>query len=125
MLFINYYPLNEDIPKYESINNYQHIFIEYSEKIPSLTDALYQMFKSTVILDQKVHDITQYIMQKAEKIAKFNFDLIKEKYPIMTEKDAIIICSYSCEYEIDPNFSPHKILNINLNKENRGEGIQN
>ena len=125
MLSINYYPLNEDISKYESINNYQNIFIEYSEKIPSLADALYQMFKSTGISDQKVYDITQYIIKKAEKIVRFNFDLIKEKYSMMTEIDAIIICSYSCEYEIDSNFSPYKILNINLNKENKSEGIQN
>ena len=50
--------------------------------------------------------------------------IIKKKYPFIKKEEAKIISSYSCE-AFDPNYSPYKIVNDNLNKENRFIGIKN
>ena len=120
---IHFYDSNEDTIKNESINNFSSIFKEYSIKIPSLNDALNEMFISTGIPSQKAYEFTKEIMLKSSEIIKYNFDLINQKYPIILEEEAKIISSYTCELT-NPYYSPYKILNRSLCEENREEGIK-
>ena len=118
-----FYTIKEDKSKKETINNYNHLFQECIKQTPSLSEALNQMYVSIGLSSQKAYDLTMDIILKSEKIIKFNFDLINEKYPFLTKDEAIIISSYTCEAK-DPNYSPYKILNINLCEENRNESIK-
>ena len=86
-----FYTPNEDIPIKDSLNDYKIIFEEYSTYNPSLKEALEQMFKSTGISDQKAFEFANDIIIKVEKIIKYNFDLIKEKYPHLKIDEAKII----------------------------------
>jgi len=45
---IHFYDNNEDTIKNESINHFSSIFKEYNNNIPSLSDALNEMFTSLV-----------------------------------------------------------------------------
>ena len=123
-MFLYFYTSNEDISISDSINDYNYIFESYSNNTPCLSEALEQMIKSTGLSDQKVFDLTNDIISKCEKIVKSNSTLITDKYQNITLKDAKIISSYSCEAE-DPNYSPYKILNMNLCSEKREQGIKN
>ena len=126
MLALNFYPPNEDIQKYESIDNYKNIFTEYIEKKPTINEALLELFQSTGISEQKANEMMQDILSKAGKVVEFNYNLIKEKYPMITTEDAIIISSYTCECEsIYSNYNPYKIVNQKLNEVNREEAIKN
>ena len=118
-----FYSEKEDIPKKESINNYNYLFKEYIKNNPCLNEALNQMYVSTGLSDEKVNELIKDILIKSEKIIEFNFDLINEKYPLLTRYEAKIIASYLCE-AFDPNYSPYKILNTNLCEENRNESIK-
>ena len=121
---LHFYSYNEDIPKKESLIDFENIFKEFINNVPSLKEALYQMFKLEGIPDQEVYDLTNEILLKSEKIIKFNFDIIKEKYPFITIEEAKIISSYTCEAS-KSDYSPYKILNRNLCEENRTIGINN
>ena len=123
---LNFYPANEDIQKYDSVDNYQQIFIEYSKKVPSIEEALHELFLSTGISDQKAYELMEDILSKAKKVVEFNYELINKEYQTITTTDAIIISSYTCECETEySNYSPYKILNRKLNEENRAESIKN
>ena len=91
---IHFYDSNEDTIKNESINNFSSIFKEYNIKIPSLADALNEMFITTGISSQKAYEFTEDIMLKSSEIIKFNFELINKKYPLILEEEAKIISSY-------------------------------
>ena len=117
-----YYADKEDILKEDSINNYEDIFKEYNKKIPSLDEALNEMYKSINISDLKAKTLKEDILAKTAEIIRNNFKFIKQKFPIITEEEAQIICSYNC-IPYDPNFTPYIILNRNLCEENRYEGI--
>ena len=101
MKALNFYPANEDIQKYDSVDNYQQIFIEYSKKVPSIEEALHELFLSTGISDQKAYELMEDILSKAKKVVELNYDLINKKYPPITTTDAIIISSYTCECETE------------------------
>ena len=118
-----FYEKTEDVPKNESLNKYQHLFLNYTKSLPSLTEALNQMFSSTDISDQKINELTEDILSKSQKNINSIFEVIKEKYPIIEKEEAMIISSYTCE-AFDSNYSPYKILNRKLNEENREEGIK-
>ena len=120
---IHFYDNNEDTIKNESINNFSSIFKEYNINIPSLNDALNEMFTSTGISPQKVYEFTEDIISKSSDIVKFNFELINQKYPSLLKEEAKIISSYTCEAK-NPYYSPYKILNRSLCEENREEGIK-
>ena len=122
-MFLHYYNKKEEIPKKDSIDDYENIFLEYKTKIPTLYEALYQMYESVVIQDQKAYLLSLNIIEKSKKVIEFNYDLIYEKYGI-TKEESIIIASYSCE-AFDSNYSPYKIVNNILNDENRFKGIKN
>ena len=119
-----FYDEKENIPKNDSIDNYKDIFIEYNKKNPSLNDALNEMYSSINVFPSKIKALTNDILSKSNEIINNNFYLIKEKYPIITREEAQIISSYTC-IPYDPNYSPFKILNRNLNDENRSKGIKN
>ena len=120
---IHFYTDNEDIMKDESINNFSNMFKKYNYDIPSLYDALYEMFISSAISSQRAYEFTEDIIMQCSKIVEFNFYLIKKKYPSISIKDAEIISSYTCD-ALDPYYSPYKILNKSLCEENRQEGIK-
>ena len=120
---IHFYTDNEDIMKDESINNFSNMFKKYNYDIPSLYDALYEMFISSAISSQRAYEFTEDIIMQSSKIVEFNFYLIKKKYPSISIKDAEIISSYTCD-ALDPYYSPYKILNKSLCEENREEGIK-
>ena len=123
-MFVHFYNKNQDIPKNESIYSYENIFKEYNTKIPTLYEALYQMYHSLDITDQKSDSIIKFILEKAQKFIQFNYDIIKEDNPFLTKEDAMIIYSYTCEV-FDSNYSIYKIVNNNLNEVNRLKGINN
>ena len=123
-MFLYFYTSNEDISINDSINDYNYIFESYSNNPPSLFEALEQMIQSTGLSNQKVFDLTNDIISKCEKVVKSNATLITDKFQNITLKDAKIISSYSYEAE-DPNYSPYKILNMNLCSENREQSIKN
>ena len=122
---LRFYSDKEDIIKNDdSINNYKEIFEEYKKKIPTLDEALNEMYSSAANLsDSKVKALKDDILAKSAEIIQNNFEIIKKKYPLITKEDAQIISSYNC-IPYDPNFSPYKILNNNLCEENRYEGLK-
>ena len=64
-----FYDKKEDIPK-ESLNKYQNLFVEYIKSVPSLTEALNQMFSSMAIPEKKINELTEYIISKSENNIK-------------------------------------------------------
>ena len=108
----------------KSINDYKYLFSEYDNKLPSLSEALNQMFKSANIDDLKVNELTNDILNKSKNAIDANFNQIKEKYDRISKEDAYIICSYTCE-SIDHRNSPYAILNRNLDSEDKKKGIEN
>ena len=121
---LNFYTEEEDNNKEESIDNYKDLFLPFVDNSPSLSDALYQMFKSKNLEDENVQELIKDIMTKCKKIIDKNFDKITKKYNNISKDDAYIICSYTCESLID-YCSPYKILNQNLVSSNRQNGINN
>ena len=122
---LNYYSKEEDKNKEESINRYKNIFINYGKNIPSLSEALMQMYKSLEdINEKKVNELSEAIINKCKERIDPDFDLIKFKYNNITKEDAYIICSYTCESE-DRTKSPYKILNKNLVSNDRKNGVRN
>ena len=102
----------------DSINKYKNLFINYDEKIPSLSEALSQMYKSSNLKDKKINELTEDIITKCKSRIDPEFDIIKMKYFNLTKEDAYIICSYTCE-SLDEAFSPYRILNKNLLSDNK------
>ena len=121
-MFLHYYNKNEEIPKKQTIDDYENIFLEYKDKIPTLYEALYQMYRSLDIADQKAYLLSLNIIDKSKKVIEFNYDLINEKYGV-TKEEAMIIASYSCE-AFDSDYSPYKVVNNIMNDENRFKGIR-
>ena len=121
---LHFYDYKEEFIKEDSINKYADIFQEYIKKIPSLDEALIEMYMSTNISVLKIKNLKEDILAKSAEIIRDNFEILKEKYPIITYEEAQIISSYNI-IPYDPDFSPYKILNKNLCKENRYEGIKN
>jgi hypothetical protein len=108
----------------KSINDYKYLFSEYEKKLPSLSEALNQMFKSTNVDDLKVNELTNDILNKSRMLIDRNFNTIQKKYDKISKEDAYIICSYTCE-SIDHHYSPYKLLNQNLVSEDKKKGIEN
>ena len=94
----------------ESINKYKNLFIDYESNLPTLKEALNQMFKFKGIEDEKVNKFTEVILNKCKEKIDPNFNEIEKKYDKITKEDAYIICSYTCECE-EQNYSPYRILN--------------
>ena len=121
---LNYYSEEEENIKEESINNYKDLFAGYENNVPTLSESLYQMFKSKNIGDIKINNLIQDILDKCKKTIDKKFNEIKNKYNNITIDDAYIICSYTCE-SIESEYSPYRILNRNLVSDNRKNGVKN
>ena len=143
---LHFYSKKEDINKEESINNYQHFFSKYDDQTPTLSEALNQLFKSKNIDNIKIDELTEDILDKCKEKIKTTFDKIKKKYNNISENDAYIICSYTCESKEEEEeeekeedeekgkkkekesyspYSPYRILNKNLISDNRKKGLEN
>ena len=94
----------------------KEIFEDYNHFPPSLSAALYELFLSTGINSQIAEKFTNEILSKSKAILESNKELLIQQYPTLSEKESLIIASYTCEFE-DPNYrnySPRKIMNIKL-----------
>lgn len=117
-----FYCEEEENKKEESIDKYKVLFEECRNKSIALTEALNQMFSSSNIEKDIINVLIDDIITKSKKKIETNFSKIEEKYPNITEEDAIIISSYTCE-SVNDNYSPYKILNKNLVSDDRKSGI--
>ena len=97
----------------ESINDHQNIFSICENNPPSLSEALAQMFNSYKLDKNKVNELIEDILKKSEERIKPEFEVIKKKYGNITNEDAYIISSYTCESK-EYKYSPYRILNQNL-----------
>ena len=121
---LNFYIEEEDNSKEESLNNYKNLFLKYENNLPTLTEALNQMFKSKNLDNKKVNELTNDILDKCKIKMDQKYDEIKKKYNNITKDDAYIICAYTCESK-EKKYSPYKILNQNLVSDDRKNSIEN
>ena len=123
---LNFYCQEEDEDKKEiSINKYKYLFSAYEKDTPSLSEALYQMYKSSNLDDEKIKKLTNEILNACKgKIDDNRYDEIKLLYTKITKEDAYIICSYTYEVTIK-EFSPYRMLNTNLTTDDRKNGVRN
>ena len=119
---LNYYIEEEEIRRDESINNYKYLFVNYEKNMPSLNEALNQIFISVVYDQTKANNLSADIIAKCKQAIDPRFNEIKQKYKNISIDDAYIICSYTCE-SFEGKYSPYKILNQNLVSNNRKQGI--
>ena len=108
----------------ESINKYKFLFSDYEKNVPTLSDALNQMFSSKIKENQKVKEFTEEIIDKCKSKIDGRFGEIQKKYSNITKEDAYIICSYTCEIDEESQYSPYSILNRNLVEDNRRKGLE-
>jgi len=64
---LNFSLEEEDNNKEESINNYQNLFSNYENNQPTLQEALFQMFKSLNLENDRVSELTRDIIDKCKK----------------------------------------------------------
>jgi len=121
---LNFYTEEEDNNKEESINNYKDLFSSFENNLPTLSEALNQMFKSAKLNEKRTNELTKDILDKCEKTIDPKYDEIKKKYNNISKDDAYIICAYTCESE-DTSYSPYRLLNQNLVSDNRKNGAKN
>ena len=119
---LHYYAEEEDINKDISINNFYYLFSMYEPNLPTLTDALNQLFGSCCNNKKEIDLLVKDILHKCHDKIDKQFIKIKEKYNNITIEDAYIICSYTCE-SLNRKYSPYRVLNTNLVSENREMGI--
>ena len=120
----NYYIEEEENRREESINNYKSLFSNYEKNLPTLNEALNQMFNSAVKDNAKANYLTSDIINKCKTKIDPKFNEIRQKYKNISINDAYIICSYTCESK-EEKFSPYKLLNQNLVMNNRKQGVEN
>lgn len=114
----------EENEKAESIDNYSEIFLEYKENLPTLKEALKQLFISGFVPENEVNIYIDDILQKVNGIYEERKAKINEKYPTIIFEEAQVIISYTCE-AIQQKYSPYRILNKNIVMDDRKQGIQN
>ena len=120
--------LNEENNINESINNYEYIFDEFKKRIPTLNEALIQMFTYNGVDHYKSYNLINEILSKVNShLNSRKFNEIKINYPKITFEEAQIISTYTCELAnpSDKHLNPYKIINQNLVSKNRNKGIQN
>ena len=61
-----------------STNNYKKIFIEYEKTLPSLSEALKQMFQNSNLDENLVNELTNNIINKCKKTIDKNNEDKKE-----------------------------------------------
>ena len=118
-----FYLKEEDNKREDSIQNYNKIFESYTDNIPTLEEALKEMYILSKLQKIKAIDLTNDIIYKCNNKMENRMKEINKEYPNITKEDAVNICSYTCEAD-DTDYSPYKILNKNLISENRENGIK-
>ena len=119
-----YYNQKEENKREESINNYKLLFYKYETDIPTLNEALKQLFKSEGRNDIEAKNLTDDIIYKCKAKIDPKFNIINQQYKKISKNDAYIICSYTCE-SIEDKYSPYKLINKNLVEDNRQFGVRN
>ena len=125
---IHYYNADEDFSINDSINKYEYLLLKYMNKIPSLPEALEEMFMSEGATNDECIDLIETINLQINNHLNNKFKEIKEKYPKIGIEDARIISSYTCEFENENDskkYNVYRILNRNLVSKDRKKGIQN
>ena len=117
-----FYSEEENNNKEESINNYKDMFMDYENKMPTLSEALSQMFILSGAQQNKSKELVEDILSKCKSTIDENFAEIKKEYSNISKDEAYVICSYTCESKED-KYSPYRLLNKNLVSENRKIGI--
>ena len=74
-----FYCKEEDNNREESINRYKYLFTNYEKKVPSLSEALTQMFKSKNLDYKGAYELTMDIITKCKERIDPNFYFIKKK----------------------------------------------
>ena len=119
-----FYNENECHQKDESIDNYKYLFKNYYQNPPTLEEALYQMFTSKGADDKLSKELIERLLLKVQTIINNNLNEIKSQYPNITEEDAKIIASYTCE-AYKNIYSPYRLTNTNLVEDDRSSGVNN
>ena len=123
---LHFYCENEDNVKEESIDHYKDLFLEISGNPPNLErlkEALNQIFISGGVSEKEVNEYTNDLINNSKEVVDKRKFQINEKYPNISYDESLIISSYTCEAK-QSKFSPYKILNRNLVRENRKEGLK-
>ena len=76
----NYYIEEEENRREESINNYKSLFSNYEKNLPTLNEALNQMFNSAVKDNAKANYLTSDIINKCKTKIDPKFNEIRQKY---------------------------------------------
>ena len=97
----------------ESINEYEYLFSNFENNLPSLKEALIQMIQLLNKEDNIIIKLVENIITKCKERIDPEYDKIKKIYENITLEDAYIICSYTYECE-DNEYSPYNLLNRNL-----------
>ena len=71
----------------ESINKYISIFQSYKDNIPTLEDALFEMYYSSNCTKVQASDLVNDVLEKAKEKLKFNKKEINDKYPKIDDND--------------------------------------
>ena len=121
---LQFYSEKEDNLKEESIDKYQSCFIEYLNKLPTLKEALEQLFISEGATQAELNELVDDILLKCKEVTNRNFEKIQQKFKNISREEAEIIASYTCESK-DKKYNPYKILNTNLTSDDREKGIRN
>ena len=119
-----HYVEGEENDKEDSIDKYKDLFINYKKQLPTLSEALSQMFISSGADENNAKNLIKDILDKCKQTIDNNWNEITNKYKDINRDNAYIICSYTCE-ALESKYSPYKILNTNLVSENRKNGINN
>ena len=120
---LHHFSEKEEKNKPETVNNYKYLFKSYENNLPTLSEALEQMFKSESLDEEDVEELTCDILNKCKNVINNNYVDIKNKYKNLSKEDSEIICAYTCE-SLNNDYSPYKILNKNLVSQNRREGVE-
>ena len=124
---LKFYSKEEETIKEKSICDYNkiynEIFSEYDTAPPPLLESLKEMFRNSFCNEALSNNLANDIINKSR--AKYNSirNTLQSKYPYLSEQEAMILCSYSCE-ALDNGYSPYKLLNENLVYEFRETGLR-
>ena len=118
-----FYIEDEDNEKDESISKYNDLFKQYINNMPSLSDALNEMYILSKLSKEKAEDLTKDILDQCKEKIDPIFSEIHNKYQNISQEDAMTIASYTCESK-DYDYSPYRILNKNLISEDRKNGLK-
>ena len=119
----SFYSKNEE-KTFDSLNNYEYLFKNYSSNPPSLEEALTELFRNAKATKEEAKEILDHLLLCCKNKIDQNWDLIKKEHKNISRKDALIISSYT--YEPKPmykDYSPYRLLNTNLVANNRLNGI--